>query len=221
MFTNAVNQTFSLWEPSVSLVNRLKSVIMKKLAACLLLLIVIITGNAQEAPEGLFINSKAPDFKGKDQFGKDIRLKDALKQGKVVLVFYRGHWCPFCNRQLKKLEDSLQFIKDKGATIIAVSPEKPESVNKTIDKTKAEYSVLYDEGLKIMKAYEVDYEVQENTITRYRNTGIDLEKTNGKDWKFLPVPAVYIIDQQSNITYRYFDADYKKRPSVQEILKNL
>lgn len=221
MFTNAVYQTFSLWEPSVSLVNRLKSVIMKKLAACLLLLIVIITGNAQEAPEGLFINSKAPDFKGKDQFGKDIRLKDALKQGKVVLVFYRGHWCPFCNRQLKKLEDSLQFIKDKGATIIAVSPEKPESVNKTIDKTKAEYSVLYDEGLKIMKAYEVDYEVQENTITRYRNTGIDLEKTNGKDWKFLPVPAVYIIDQQSNITYRYFDADYKKRPSVQEILKNL
>ena len=221
MFTNAVHQTFSLWEPSVSLVNRLKSVIMKKLAACLLLLIVIITGNAQEAPEGLFINSKAPDFKGKDQFGKDIRLKDALKQGKVVLVFYRGHWCPFCNRQLKKLEDSLQFIKDKGATIIAVSPEKPESVNKTIDKTKAEYSVLYDEGLKIMKAYEVDYEVQENTITRYRNTGIDLEKTNGKDWKFLPVPAVYIIDQQSNITYRYFDADYKKRPSVQEILKNL
>ena len=194
---------------------------MKKLAAILLLTIVVFTANAQDAPEGLFINSKAPDFKGKDQFGKEIRLKDAIKQGKVVLVFYRGHWCPFCNRQLKKLEDSLQFIKDKGATIIAVSPEKPESVSKTIDKTKAEYSVLYDEGLKIMKAYEVDYEVQENTITRYRNTGIDLEKTNGKDWKFLPVPAVYIIDKEGKITYRFFDADYKKRPSVQEILKNL
>ena len=194
---------------------------MKKLAAILLLTIVVFNANAQEAPEGLFINSKAPDFKGKDQFGKEIRLKDANKQGKVVLVFYRGHWCPFCNRQLKKLEDSLQFIKDKGATIIAVSPEKPESVSKTIDKTKAEYSVLYDEGLKIMKAYEVDYEVQENTITRYRNTGIDLEKTNGKDWKFLPVPAVYIIDKEGKITYRFFDADYKKRPSVQEILKNL
>ena len=194
---------------------------MKKIFGLLLLLIIEFTGNAQQAPEGLFINSKAPDFKGTDQFGKEIRLKDAIKQGKVVLVFYRGYWCPFCNRQLKKLEDSLQFIKEKGATVIAVSPEKPESVSKTIDKTKAEYPVLYDEGLKIMKAYEVDYEVQENTITRYRNTGIDLEKTNGKDWKFLPVPAVYIIDKEGKITYRYFDADYKKRPSVQEILKNL
>ena len=194
---------------------------MKKIFGLLLLFIIEFTGNAQEAPEGLFINSKAPDFKGTDQFGKEIRLKDAIKQGKVVLVFYRGYWCPFCNRQLKKLEDSLQFIKEKGATVIAVSPEKPESVSKTIDKTKAEYPVLYDEGLKIMKAYEVDYEVQENTITRYRNTGIDLEKTNGKDWKFLPVPAVYIIDKEGKITYRYFDADYKKRPSVQEILKNL
>jgi len=194
---------------------------MKKTIAFLLLLIVVFTGNAQEAPEGLFINSKAPDFKGKNQFGKDIRLKDAIKEGKVVLVFYRGYWCPFCSRQLKKLEDSLQFIKEKGATVIAVSPEKPESISKTIEKSKAEYSVLYDEGLKIMKAYEVDYEVQENTITRYRNTGIDLEKTNGKDWKFLPVPAVYIIDKEGKITYRYFDADYKKRPSIQEILKNL
>ena len=176
---------------------------------------------AQEKPEGLFINSKAPDFKAKDQHGKDIRLKDGLKQGPVVLVFYRGHWCPFCNRQLKKLEDSLQFIRDKGATLIAVSPEKPENISKTVEKTGADYSILHDEGLKIMKAYEVEFEVQENTINRYRNTGIDLEKINGKDWKYLPVPAIYIIDKESNITYRFFDTDYKKRPSVQEILKNL
>ena len=72
-----------------------------------------------------------------------------------------------------------------------------------------------------MKAYEVDFEVQENTIKRYRNTGIDLEKINGKDWKFLPVPAVYVIDKEANITYRFFESDYKKRPSVKEILKNL
>src|SRR6187455_874671 len=82
---------------------------------------------AQEAPEGLFIASKAPDFKAKDQNGKDVRLKDLLKQGKVVLVFYRGQWCPFCNRELKKLEDSLQYIREKGATLVAVTPEKPES----------------------------------------------------------------------------------------------
>ena len=194
---------------------------MIKFITALLLSCTLSIIHAQEAPEGLFINSKAPDFKAKDQNGKEVRLKDLLKEGKVVLVFYRGNWCPFCNRLLKKLEDSLQFIKDKGATIIAVTPEKPENVSKTIEKTNAEYSILYDENLKIMKSYEVDFEVQENTITRYRNSGIDLEKTNGKDWKFLPVPAVYVIDKESNITYRFFNIDYKKRPNVQDILKNL
>lgn len=176
---------------------------------------------AQEAPEGLFIASKAPDFKAKDQNGKEVRLKDLLKQGKVVLVFYRGYWCPYCNKELSRLQDSLQLIKDKGATLIAISPEKPENITKTVEKTKAEYSILYDEGLKIMKAYEVEFEVPENTITRYRNSGIDLEKNNGGNGKYLPVPAIYIIDKESTVTYRFFEPDYKKRPSVLEILKNL
>lgn len=189
---------------------------------CLTLAILTgIVALSQEAPEGLFINSKAPDFKANDQHGKEIRLKDLVKQGKVVLVFYRGNWCPFCNRQLKKLEDSLSLITEKGATVIAVTPEKPEGIAKTVEKTGAEYSILYDDEQKIMKAYEVDFEVPENTIKRYRNTDIDLEKINGRNWKYLPVPAVYIIDKELNITYRFFNSDYKKRPSVQEIVKNL
>ena len=194
---------------------------MKKI--CTVLYLVIFSGvlAAQEAPEGLFIASKAPDFKAKDQNGKDVRLKDVLKEGKVVLVFYRGQWCPYCNRELTRLQDSLQLIKDKGATVIAVSPEKPENVLKTVEKTKATYSILYDEGLKIMKAYDVEFEVPENTLTRYRNSGLDLEKLNGNSGKYLPVPAIYIIDKESTVTYRFFEPDYKKRPSVSDILKNL
>ena len=175
----------------------------------------------QEAPEGLFIASKAPDFKATDQNGKEIRLKDLLKKGKVVLVFYRGEWCPYCNKELSRLQDSLQFIIDKGATLLAVSPEKQENISKTVEKTKASYSVLYDKDLKIMKAYDVEYEVQENVMTRYRNAGIDIEKNNGTNGKYLPVPAVYIIDKESIVTYRFFEPDYKKRPSVKEILANL
>jgi peroxiredoxin len=72
-----------------------------------------------------------------------------------------------------------------------------------------------------MKAYDVDFEVPENTVTRYRNSGIDLEANNGSNGKWLPVPAVYIIDKESTITYRFFEPDYKKRPTVAEILKNL
>ncbi len=177
--------------------------------------------HAQEKPEGLFIGSKAPDFKAKDQDGKEIRLKDQLKKGKVVLVFYRGYWCPYCNRELSRLQDSLALIQEKGATVIAVSPEKPENIKQTVEKTKATFSVLYDEGMKIMKGYDVEFELEETTLARYRSSGLDIEKNNGTNGKYLPVPAVYIIDKESNVTYRFFDADYKKRPSIAEILKNL
>ncbi len=177
---------------------------------------------AQEKPEGLFINSKAPDFKANDQYGNEIRLKDFLKDSVVVLIFYRGQWCPYCNRQLKKLEDSLQLIKEKGARLIAVTPEKPEFISKTIEKTKASYPMLYDKEMKIMKAYAVSFEVDERTVSRYKNADIDLAEASGqKDKVYLPIPAVYIISKEGSILYRYFDSDYKKRPSVKEILDNL
>jgi len=190
----------------------------------LLLLIVAgfaFNGKAQEAPEGLFINSKAPDFKATDQNGNTVRLKDLLKKGKVVLVFYRGEWCPYCNRYLKRLQDSLELVKEKGATIVAISPEVSANVKKTVGKTGATFPVLYDEGLKIMKAYEVEYEVPVNTQTRYRNTGLKLEEANGKNGAYLPIPATYVINKEGTITYRYFEADYKKRPSVKDILDHL
>ena len=178
--------------------------------------------SAQEKPEGLFINSKAPDFKANDQYGKEIRLKEILKDSLVVLVFYRGQWCPYCNRYLKKLEDSLQMIKEKGARLIAVSPEKPENIGKTIEKTKATYPILYDKDMKIMKAYDVAFELDEKTVSRYKNADIDLADANGQKNKvILPVPAIYIIRKEGTIVYRFFEPDYKKRVSVQEILDNL
>lgn len=176
---------------------------------------------AQSQPEGLFIDSKAPDFKGTDQNGKEFRLKDQLKKGRVVLLFYRGYWCPYCNKELSRLQDSLQLILDKGAVVVAVSPEKQENIGKTVEQTKASFPVIHDEGLKIMKAYDVAFEVPENIVTRYRNANIDLEKNNGSNGKWLPVPAVFIIDKDGRVLYRFFDADYKKRPSVKELLDNL
>ena len=190
------------------------------------LLILLLTTQsfliAQEKPEGLFINSKAPDFRSIDQYGKEIRLKDVLKDSVVVLVFYRGQWCPYCSKQLKKLEDSLQLITSKGARLIAITPEKPEFISKTIEKTKASYPLIYDKDMKIMKAYSVAFEVDERTVSRYKNADIDLAVANGqKDKVYLPVPAIYIINKESTIVYRFFEPDYKKRVSVQEILDNL
>ena len=194
---------------------------MKKILVAPVLLFFCCVLFAQQNPEGLFPGAKAPDFTAKDQHGNQINLKDLAKQGPVVVVFYRGYWCPFCNRELKRLADSLQLIKDKGATVVAVSPEIESNIDTTIKKTGAEFSILHDKDLKIMKAYNVWFEVPENTVTRYRNTGIDLLKINGTNGTNLPVPAIYIINKQRDIVWRFFETDYKKRPPVQAILDNL
>ena len=195
---------------------------MSRVAGLFIYILFSIGLSAQEKPEGLFINSRAPDFKATDQYGKELRLKETLKDSLVVLVFYRGQWSPYCNKYLKNLEDSLPLIKTKAARLIAVSPEKPENIVKTIEKTNASYSILYDKDMKIMKAYDVAFEVDEKSISRYKNADIDLAAANGqKDKIYLPVPAIYIISKQENIIYRFFDPDYKKRPPVQELLDNL
>ena len=188
-----------------------------------LLLISALQSEAQEKPEGLFINSKAPDFKGKDQNGNEVVLKDLRKKGPVVIIFYRGYWCPYTNKELQRLQDSLPLIKEKGAQLIAITPEKQEGIGKTIEKTKATYPIITDGELKIMKAYDVAYQVDTKTIDRYKMASIDLAANNGQkpDAVYLPVPAVYIVGKDGEIKYRYFEEDYKKQAAVKDILSNL
>jgi len=199
--------------------------VIETMTRLLLALLLVSAANvyAQEKPEGLFINSKAPDFKAKDQNGNDVVLKDLRKKGPVVIIFYRGYWCPYCSKELQKLEDSLQAIKDKGAQLIAITPEKPEGIAKTVEKTKVSYSIISDEELKIMKAYGVAFQVDDKTLARYKMANIDLAANNGHKpgAVYLPVPAVYIINKDGEISYRFFDPDYKNQASVKEILNNL
>lgn len=193
-----------------------------KQASVFLLVLLSFSVFAQEKPEGLFINSKAPDFKLKDQSGIEVSLKELRKKGPVVLLFYRGNWCPYCNKELTRLQDSLPFITDKGAAVVAITPEAAEGINKTIGKTKAVFPILHDEEMKTAKAYQVSYEVDERTLSRYKSFGNDLLAVNQQKIKaYLPVPAVYIINKEGSVTYRYFNEDYRKRPSVKEILAEL
>ncbi len=174
-----------------------------------------------QPPKGLNPDDAAPDFSATDQYGKTVQLRSELKKGPVVLLFYRGQWCPFCNKQLKQLEDSLSFIKAKGASVITVTPEKTENIQKTIAKTRSSNSILHDEGLKIMKQYDVAFRVDDKTIEAYKKYGIDFTEANGSNGANLPVPAVYIISKEGKIIYKYFDTDYRKRSSVKEILAHL
>jgi peroxiredoxin len=173
---------------------------------------------SQDMPAGLPTGDQAPLFTGNDQHGKVISLQEQLKKGPVVLVFYRGYWCPYCNRYLKKLEDSLSLITAKGASLVTITPEKPENIGKTIEKTKATYAVVHDEGLQIMKKYAVSYAVDQKTIDQYKQYKIDFTESNGSNGANLPVPAVYVISQEGKIVYRFFNSDYTKRPAIAEIV---
>jgi peroxiredoxin len=195
---------------------------MKKLILSVSVLLSTVSIFAQTEPKGLNVNDTAPDFSAKDQDGKILHLKDQLKNGAVVLVFYRGQWCPFCNRQLKKLEDSLSLITGKGASLVAISPEKPENIAKTIEKTKASYPILFDDGLTIMKSYDVAFAVDDKTIEKYKTYGIDFSEVNGStNGANLPVPAIYVISKEGKIVFRHFDKNYTKRASVADILDHL
>ncbi len=192
---------------------------MKKVLVALFVL-VAMAASAQK-PEGLFINSKAPEFKLKDQTGVEVSLKELRKKGPVVLLFYRGNWCPFCNRQLKALQDSLGMIYTKGAQVVAITPETKEGIDSTVRKTGAIFPILYDEDMKVAAAYEVAFKVDDRTLNRYKTGGIDLLKVNAQKTAFLPIPAVYIINKEGSVTYRFFDENYRNRISVKEIVKNL
>jgi peroxiredoxin len=195
---------------------------MKKLFLSVTLLIAAVAMNAQEGPKGLKVNDIAPDFTAKDQDGNNVNLKKQLEKGSVVLVFYRGYWCPYCNKYLQKLEDSLSLISSKGASLVTITPEMPENIKKTIEKSKATYPILYDDGMSIMRSYDVAFPVDEKTIERYKGFGIDFNQANGtNNGANLPVPAVYVINKEGKIVFLHFDKNYTKRASVADILSHL
>ena len=185
-----------------------------------LFLLTSIILNAKD-PEGLKIGDMAPKFSSTDQFGISIDLESQLKKGPVVLMFYRGHWCKYCNKQLEELSDSLEYIAAKGASIIAVTPEVMEFVDETSKKYNNAFRIISDEDMIIMNAYGVSFEVTNFTVNRYKIAGIDLNEFNGENGTSLPVPATYIINKNGIIDYVFFNKNYKKRVSVKTLLMNL
>jgi len=118
---------------------------MKKAVVSLFFLFFVLSAFTQEKPEGLFINSRAADFKAKDQNGEEIVLKDLRKKGPVVILFYRGYWCPYCSKSLKRLQDSLQLLTAKRAQVLVITPEGKEGIDSTIAKTGATFPIISDE----------------------------------------------------------------------------
>ena len=172
--------------------------------------------------KGLQVGDFVKDFTAKDLHESTFVLSEALKKGPVVVIFYRGQWCPICNKHLSTLQDSLQLIYNKGASVIAISPEKPEFLKQTAEKTHASFSLLYDEGYKIADLFDVTFKPDSLTITIYNTMlGADLKKAHSDESQRLPIPATFIIGTDSKIFWRHFDPNYKKRSTVAEIVKNI
>ena len=169
-------------------------------------------------PEPLFIGDKAPNFLALDQNQQRISLKDKLREGPVVLVFYRGQWCPHCNRHMSQIQDSLAMILDAGASIIAITPEKGEKIEKTVSKTNASFSIVYDENHRIMDKYNVTFKLSGWKRFIYGLAGININKASGNKDSALPVPATYIIGQDGTVFASHFNEDYTTRMQVIEML---
>jgi peroxiredoxin len=173
-------------------------------------------------PGGLKAGDAAPAFLGYDQKGKQVQLKNFLEKGPVVLFFYRGKWCSVCNKYLADYQDSVHFITDQGASLVAITPESIENVEQTVKFHNLTYTVIYDCQEKIMKDYEVMFSVTKAYQEKIKKTySIDIAENNGRDAARLPVPATYIINRDGIVVAVQFDPDYKNRASVKWMLKNL
>lgn len=171
---------------------------------------------------GLKVGEAAPVFKALDADSNLFILEDALTEGPVVLIFYRGFWCPVCNKHLGSIQDSLKMIEETGAKVIAISPEKPIYLDEMAEKTGAEFTLLYDEGYRIAKAYNVNFTPSAIKLITYNVVlGAKLKETHSDESQKLPIPATYIINQKSKIVWRQFDPDYHNRASVRDIIEVL
>lgn len=170
---------------------------------------------------GLKIGSKVPDFTLPNALGKPVNLYEQLQKGPVILTFYRGAWCPFCSLQLKTYQEVMPTFKQYGASLVAVTPQKPDQSLKQLEKQALNFEVLSDLDSAVMKAYELRFVVPTKLVEVYKNMGLDLAEYNGEGRYELPVPGTFVLDQQGVIQAKFADTDYTKRMEPRDIVAAL
>ena len=164
--------------------------------------------------------ASAPDFELPNARGVQTRLSDLLKSGPVVLTWYRGGWCPYCNIQLHAYNKALPEFKTAGGQLVAISPEIPDSSLSTTERQSLQFEVLSDAGNKVAEQYGVAYTVPSEISELFKGR-IDLAGYNGDNSNRLPLAVTYVIDTARTIRYAFVDADYRKRAEPTDILRVL
>jgi len=170
---------------------------------------------------GIKVGEKAPDFTLSNALGEKVNLKDELKKGPVVLVFYRGAWCPFCNMHLHALQKSLPEFKKYGAQLITVTPQTPDKSAEQIKKDGYPFEVLSDLNNKVMQDYKLYFDLPDDLIAVYKKHKLDIEAFNGQGRNGLPVPGSFVIDKKGVVRAMQAQTDYKVRMEPAVIIDTL
>ena len=169
----------------------------------------------------LQVGGRVADFSLPNQNGESKSLSDLLKAGPLVISFYRGGWCPYCNIELSALQKVLPEIEAAGARMIAITPETPDNSLSTAAKHALAFDVLSDQGNGVARQFGLEFSLPNELRQLYVNFGIDLSARNGDDSFTLPIPATYVVGADGNVIYRFVDADYTKRAEPGDVLKAL
>jgi len=163
----------------------------------------------------------APDFNLPNVHGKPVALSALLARGPVVLTFYRGGWCPYCNLQLRAYQRILPQIRDLGAQLVAVSPEPPDESLSTAERNELEFEVLSDVSADAARAYGLLFDFSDRLKQAYIGMGRDLSAVNADGQWHLPIPATYVIDRDGRIELAYVDPEYRNRLEPADVISAL
>ena len=177
--------------------------------------------NTRLAENSLGQGDKLPDFSLPNAVGEEVTLESLLSKGAVVISFYRGGWCPYCNMELRALQQVLPEIEAKGATLVAISPETPNSSLSTKEKNELSFEVLSDLGNILAKQLGLVFTLPESLRPIYNNFGIDIPAHNGDSSFELPIPATYVVATDGTVVRSFASGDYTERLNPLEIIKAL
>ena len=179
---------------------------------------LIASGQAERA---LRAGDKAPEFTLEDPDGNPVSSAELLAKGPLVLSFYRGVWCPYCNMELQALEEALPAIRELGASLVAISPQIKANSRKSVRQNELSFPILSDSKNDVAAAFGLRFTLPDYLIELYKNFGNDLPKINDDPSWTLPMPARFVIGVDSIITYAEVNPDYTLRPDPSELLPAL
>lgn len=179
---------------------------------------LIDSGAAESA---LKAGDKAPSFKLSDPDGNLVSSAELLQDGPLVVSFYRGVWCPYCNMELQALQAALPEFTGLGAKLVAISPQLPANSRKSVRQNNLTFPILSDSANRVAAAFGLRFEMPEYLIELYQNLKNDLPAFNGDPSWTLPMPARYVIDRDGTILYAEVNPDYTRRPETADMLPAL